>query len=76
VPGLRFQTGLDVASGPQPRYGNAASPTSVQEAAFGTANSPDSPMMGLHPANPGALAFWIGVAGTVFLVVLYRSLPG
>lgn len=76
MPGLRFQTGLDVMSGPAPRYGNAAAPVTAQEAAFGTANSPSSPAMALHPANPGALAFWIGVTGTVFLIVLYRSLPG
>jgi hypothetical protein len=76
MPGLRFQTGLDVQSGPQPRYGSAAAPTSAQEAAFGTANAPASPIAALSPANPGGLAFWIGVTGTAFLILLYRSLPG
>ena len=74
--GLRFQTGLDVASGPAARYGNVPAPTSSTEAAFGTANGPSAPMSALSPANPGGLAFWVGVVGVAGLVLLYRSLPG
>lgn len=74
MPGLRFTTGLDVASGPQARYGNAANPTTATEAAFGTANAPQG--SGLHPGTPGGLAFWAGIGGVVFLLVLYKSLPG
>jgi hypothetical protein len=76
MPGLRFTTGLDVASAPQPRYGNAPSPSNATEAAFGVGSAPPSPRGGLHPGNTAGFAFWTGVGATVFLVLLYRSLPG
>ena len=72
--GLRFFTGIDAMSGPQARYGSASAPTTATEAAFGTANAPTG--SGLHPGSPGGLALWAGLGGVVFLLLVYRSLPG
>lgn len=74
--GLRFTTGLDVAAGPQARYGSAANPSSATAAAFGESVAASSPAAGLHPGSPGGLALWAGIGGVVFLVLIYRSLPG
>lgn len=74
--GLRFTTGLDVAAGPQGRYGNRAAPTSASEAAFGPVNMPANTGASLMPTNPGSLALWAGVGGVIFLILVYRSLPG
>lgn len=74
--GLRFTTGLDVGATQQARYGNAAAPTSATEAAFGPAAAPSNAGFDLMPNGPGGLAVWAGIGGLVFLVLLYRSLPG
>ena len=76
MPGLRFTTGLDVATGPTSRYGSVPAPTSASEAAYGPANGPSTPAAGAMPTNPGGLALWAGIGGVVFLILVYRSLPG
>lgn len=58
---------------------NAGAPVTVQEAAFGSANgigsAPTGSFMALSPTNPAGIAFWSGVAGLTFLLVLRHSLP-
>ncbi len=76
MPGMFMDMGLGVRAAPQARYGSDPAPSSATEAAYGTANAPRYGGFGLMPTDVSGVAFWTGVAGFVFLVVLYHSLPG
>lgn len=62
--------------GANARYGNTPAPTTAGEAAYGTALNTAPASAALTPAEPGGLAFWLGVAGIALLGGLYWSLPG
>lgn len=76
MPGLFMDMGMGTRAAPQARYGNAPAPSSATEAAYGVGSAPPQSFSGLSPAGPVGAAFWFGVGGLVFLVVIYRSLPG
>lgn len=76
MPGLSLDMGMGVRAAPQARYGSDPSPSSATEAAYGTQGAPSYRGSGLAPTGVAGAAFWTGVAGFVFLLVLYRSLPG
>lgn len=78
MPGLNLGVGAQVrgtAVGAN-SYGSSPPPTTATAAAFGPAATPAGQGANLTPMTPGGLAFWTGVAGLVFLVGVYYSLPG
>lgn len=66
-----------VSAGPQARSGSSPKPTTATEAAFGPGASTSAPSMAdsLNPMQPFGLAFWVGVAAVVGLVIVRQSLP-
>ncbi len=68
--------GMGARLGGTARYGNSPAPSSATEAAYGVGSAPPAPRSGLHPFTTVGASFWLGVGGAVFLVLVYRSLPG
>lgn len=76
--------GLNLGVGAQVRgtsvggnsWGASPPPTTATAAAFGPSATPAASSASLTPSSPGGLAFWVGVAGLVFLGAVYYSLPG
>ena len=76
MPGMFMDMGLGVRAAPQARYGSEPAPSSATQAAYGTQGAPRGSSSFLLPTDIAGVAFWTGVAGFVFLLVLYNSLPG
>lgn len=73
---LHGTAGAQVGATPQmPNV--SGTPSSVAEAAWGHGNAvaPGGGVTSLMPTNPTGIAFWSGVAGLTFLLVLRHSLP-
>lgn len=58
-------------------YTSTPNPQTVTEAAWGQGNAvaPSGGVSSLMPTNAAGIAFWTGVAGLGFLLVLRHSLP-
>lgn len=76
MPGLNLGVGAQVRGTTVNPGGSQPNPTTATAAAFGPAATPATSTAALTPSSPGGLAFWVGVAGLVFLVGVYYSLPG
>jgi hypothetical protein len=76
MPGMFMDMGLGVRAAPQARYGSDPAPATATQAAYGTQGAPAGGASSLSPMGVPGAAFWTGFAGFVFLLLLYRSLPG
>ena len=74
--GLNLGVGANVGARAQSYYGSDSAPTTATQAAFGTANTVSAGPSALTPTHPAGVALWVGLAGVVFLVGLYYTLPG
>ncbi len=78
--GLSLGAGAQVRAGSQPQYGTANPATSTAYAAGfgvgsdGTGNG-NSGLAALLPNDPAGVTFWVGVASTILLILMYHSLP-
>lgn len=76
--GLNLRVGGFGGVGTTPNAPNYTPPASVTSAAFGPGASVQAPSTAtvLAPTNGFGLAFWVGVASIVGLVIIRQSLPG